>query len=155
MKVEIKKLSEVTDKINEGILSDQNQRNITDAFANIKGTSEHFNSASKDLDTVVLDAKQTIDSAKVTLGTVNSAAGDVRSTLADAQKVLESGQGVLNKAQTGDGVVATLLNDRSIADNLRALVANLRAHGILFYKNRADGAAAASPAPASKPERQF
>ena len=65
LKVEIKKLTVVTDKINNGILSPQNQKNITDTFANLKGTSEHFNVASKDLDTVVQNAKEAVDSAKV------------------------------------------------------------------------------------------
>jgi len=156
LKVEIKKLTDVTDKINEGILSAQNQQNITDTFTYLKGTTQHFDVASKDLDTVVLNAQSTINTAKETLGTVNSAATDMKSALADAEKVLESAQGFLEKAQTGNGPVATLLNDEKMSENLKALVANLRAHGILFYKNRADSAGAeASPTPASKLGHEF
>jgi len=150
LKIEIQKLTVVTDKINNGILSDQNQRNITDTFTNLKGTSDHFNVASKDLDSVVLNAKQAVDSAKVTLGTVNSAATDVRGAIDDAQKTLEAARSLLAKADTGDGPIATLLNDRQISDNLKTFVANLREHGILFYKNKAGSPAAASPAPASR-----
>jgi len=149
---EIKKLAEVTDKIDTGILSAENQRNITETFANLKDTSQRFNEASKDLDMVVKNAQETIDSAKTTLGTVNGAAGDVRTALADADKTLDSAQGVLAKAQTGNGPIATLLNDREISDNLKALVANLREHGILFYKNRAG--AAPSPGPDGRPVKQ-
>ena len=148
---EIKKLTEVTDKINTGILSTQNQRNITDTFTNLKGASEHFEVASKDLDSVVLGAKGTVDSAKVTLGTVNAAASDVRTAIDDAQKTLDSARAMLAKAQTGNGPIATLLNDQQISDNLKALVANLREHGVLFYKNKPSGpAAAASPAPGTR-----
>jgi hypothetical protein len=72
----------------------------------------------------------------------------------DAKKTLDSAQALLAKAQTGNGPVATLLNDRQISENLKALVANLREHGILFYKNKANGpAAAASPAPGNRPSR--
>jgi ABC-type transporter Mla subunit MlaD len=151
LKIEIEKLTEVTDKINSGILSTQNQQNITEIFANLKTTSEGFNTASKDLDTTVQDAKQAIDSAKLTLGTVNSAAGDVHTTLDDAQKALAGVQSLLAKAQTGNGPVATLLNDKQISDNLKALVENLREHGILFYKNKG----AASPTPSSRLQRQY
>jgi len=152
VQAEVQKLSDVTDKINTGILSEQNQRNITETFTNLKGTSEQFKIASKDLDSVVQDAKQTIDSAKQTVATVNTAASDLRPTIDDAQKALESARSLLAKAQTGNGPVATLLNDTLISENLKALVANLREHGILFYKNRTGGsppaAIAASPAPA-------
>ncbi|MGA3172035.1 MAG: MlaD family protein [Chthoniobacteraceae bacterium] len=158
LKVEIKKLTDVTDKINEGILSQQNQQNITDTFTYLKGTTQHFDVASKDLDATVLDAQSTINSAKVTLGTVNSAAGDVKSALGDAEKVMDAAQTFLVKAQSGNGPVATLLNDEKMSENLKALVANLRAHGILFYKNqnRADPPAAdAPPTPGNTPEHQF
>jgi phospholipid/cholesterol/gamma-HCH transport system substrate-binding protein len=161
LKVEIEKLTEVTDKINTGILSEQNQRNITDTFTNLKGTSDHFNVASKDLDAVVQNAKEAVDSAKVTLGTVNSAATDVRGAIDAAQKTLQTARELLAKAQTGNGLIATLLNDPQISTNLKALVANLREHGILFYKNKAGtgGTAAAAPdgtpAPGRRVQPQF
>jgi phospholipid/cholesterol/gamma-HCH transport system substrate-binding protein len=139
---EVKKLTEVTNKINTGILSEENQKNITETFANLQVTSENFSVASKDLDAVVKNAESAIDAAKTTMGTVNGAAGDVRTALATAEKTLESAQGVIAKAQTGDGPVATLLNNRQLSDNLKALVENLREHGILFYKNKAGAATA-------------
>jgi ABC-type transporter Mla subunit MlaD len=153
---EIKKLTEVTDKVNTGILSTENQQNITATFSNLKGASEHFDAVSRDADTVVQNAKGAIDSAKVTLGTVNAAAADVRTAITDAEKTLDSVRSLLAKAQTGDGPVATLLNDRQISENLKALVANLRERGVLFYKNKGTTpAAAASPAPATRLGRQF
>ena len=144
--VEIKKLTEVTQKIDNGLLSSQNQRNIADTLSNLKGTSEHFNLASKDLDTVVLNAKGTVDSAKTTLGTVNAAATDMRTAINDAEKALVTAQGLLAKAETGSGPVATLLNDRQMSQNLKVFVANLREHGVLFYKNKGN-----TPAPAASP----
>lgn len=151
LRVEIEKLTEVTNKVNTGILSPENQQNLDDTLTNLKGTSEHFDVASKDLDAVVLNAKGAVDSAKNTLGTVNAAADDVRTAINDAQKTIDSARSLLDKAQTGDGPIATLLNDRQISDDLRAFVANLREHGVLFYKNRSNGPAA--PA-ANRPERQ-
>jgi len=151
LKVEIEKLTVVTDKINEGILSPQNQQSITDTFTNLKGTSEHFNVASKDLDGVILNAR-------TTLGTVNAAADDMRTALDDVQTTLASAQSVLKDAQTGKGPVAALLNDGDLTVNLKALIENLREHGILFYKNRANNAKdgpAASPAPATRTDNQF
>jgi ABC-type transporter Mla subunit MlaD len=146
LNIEIQKLTVVTDKINQGILSSQNQQNIAETLAHLKGTSEHFDVASKDLDSTLLNAKAAIDDAKTTLGTVNAAAVDVHSAIDDAQKTLDSLRGLLAKAQTGNGPVATLLNDKQITDDLKAFVSNLRSHGVLFYKN--------TPAPAASPARR-
>jgi ABC-type transporter Mla subunit MlaD len=136
LKVEIQKLTVVTDKINTGILSTENQRNISDTLTNLKGTSEHFNVASQDMDKVVLDAKGAVDSAKQTLGTVNASAADVHSAIDDVKVTLAAAQELLAKARTGNGPIATLLNDPQLSQNLKAFVANLREHGVLFYKNK-------------------
>jgi phospholipid/cholesterol/gamma-HCH transport system substrate-binding protein len=144
LNVEIQKLTVVTNKINEGILSAQNQANIADTLTHLKQTSDHFDVASRDLDATITDAKSAIDSAKVTLGTVNADASDVHSAIDQAQKTLASVQVLLARAETGNGPVATLLNDQQMSADLKALVANLREHGVLFYKNKA--LPAASPA---------
>ncbi|HEX4084762.1 MAG TPA: hypothetical protein VHY22_07625, partial [Chthoniobacteraceae bacterium] len=94
-----------------------------------------------------------IDSARATLGTVNAAAGDVRTAIDHANGALDAAHALINKAQTGPGIIATLLNDRQISNNLRALVANLREHGILFYKNKP--ASSPAPAPDGRLQRQF
>lgn len=160
LKVEITKLTEVTDKINAGILSDANQKNIADTFAHLKTTSEQLAGTSKDLSLVVQNAQGVVTSTQKTIGTVDAAAGDIRTAVGDARKVLGNANGLVAKAQTGEGPIATLLNDRELSGNLRALVINLRTHGILFYKNRAQAGAAAAaespsaPAPAQRtPER--
>jgi len=135
---ETEKLKVVTDQIHTGILSPQNQQNIAETFANLKGTTEHFDVASRDLDGVILDTK-------TTLGTVNAAAANVQPAIQDAQKTLEAVRDVLAKAESGNGLIATLLNDAKLSEDLKILVANLKEHGVLFYKNRA-GEAAATPA---------
>jgi hypothetical protein len=47
----------------------------------------------------------------------------------------------------GKGLVATLLNDQQLANDLHALISNLRAHGVLFYRD-----SAASPQTAPRPQ---
>jgi phospholipid/cholesterol/gamma-HCH transport system substrate-binding protein len=145
LKVEIQKLTVVTDKINTGILSTENQKNIAETLANLKGTSQHFSVASQDLDGVVLNAKGAVDSAKQTLGTVNAAAADVHTAIDDAKTTLAAVRELLARAQTGNGPIATLLNDPHLSQDLKVFVANLREHGVLFYKNK-EPAAAPTPA---------
>jgi hypothetical protein len=43
----------------------------------------------------------------------------------------------LNSASKGKGLVAALLNDQQLANDLHALITNLRTHGVLFYRDSA------------------
>jgi ABC-type transporter Mla subunit MlaD len=126
-------------KLNEETLSTQN-------LANLKSTMEHLNQAtsalaqsSKKLDGVIEQAGSTMASAK-------QAADNLQNAIADARKVLHS-------AMQGKGLVAALLTDQALANDLHALITNLREHGVLFYRDTA-AAAQAKPSEQTKPARQ-
>jgi hypothetical protein len=76
----------------------------------------------------------------------------VHTAIDDAKTTLAAVQQVLLKAETGNGPIATLLNDPQLSQNLKVFVANLREHGVLFYKDKEKPAA--SPPPPG-PSRQF
>jgi ABC-type transporter Mla subunit MlaD len=113
---------------------------------NLKSSMEHLNQAtgalaqsSQKLDGVVEQADSAMASAK-------KAADDLQNAIADTRKVVRS-------ATQGKGLVATLLNDQTLANDLHALVSNLRAHGVLFYRDSA-ASAQAKPPEQTKPARQ-
>ena len=109
---------------------------------------EHLNQAtgalaesSKKLSGVIEKADSTMDSAK-------KATDDLRSTIVEAQKTIET-------ATHGKGALAALLTDQELASDLRALISNLRAHGVLFYRDTASENAMKQPGkPARKTERR-
>ena len=43
---------------------------------------------------------------------------------------------MMKEAAEGKGPFATLMKDKETADNLKALIFNLRRSGVLFYKDR-------------------
>ncbi len=144
LKDELDTLKETTVKINQDFLSDQNKTNLTDTIANLKTTSAGFVDVSKDVKTLVQNAqgtmdtaKEAMDSAKKTMETANGAATDLRTTISSARQTLDSVNVVIKKASQGDGVIANLLTNRELSDNLKALIANLRQRGILFYRDTA------------------
>jgi hypothetical protein len=53
------------------------------------------------------------------------------------KKAADDLQKVLSSATQGKGLLAALLTNQELANDLRALVANLRAHGVLFYRDSA------------------
>jgi len=54
----------------------------------------------------------------------------LQNAIADTRKLLRT-------AREGKGLLAEVLNNQALANDLRALVSNLRAHGILFYRDSA------------------
>jgi phospholipid/cholesterol/gamma-HCH transport system substrate-binding protein len=142
---EIAELKTVTGKVKDDVLGQQNLDNIKETIANLKSTSQNFNSLSKNLGTTVQNAQGTIESANKTLGTINSAAGDLKPAIADLRKLFAQGQDFLKSANDNNGLLYLLLHDRKTTDNLRALIDNLREHGVLFYHDTAEKRAAEKP----------
>lgn len=147
LKTALVKLKETTTDLNHRLdllLSDTNLKNMQGTFANLKTTSDSFVDASKDLNVVIKNAQDAIDATKQTMTTANGAAGDLRGAIGDARKLLR-------RATEGDGVIAALLSNRALGDNVKALILNLRQRGLLFYRDTAPRAAAT---PARRPVSQ-
>jgi len=59
---------------------------------------------------------------------INQTTKDLQSAAADARKLMAA-------ARSGSGPLPMVLNDRQAATDLKALIANLRRHGVLWYKD--------------------
>ena len=65
---------------------------------------------------------------------------DLKETIAKLRHMVDSGDtmisnanDLLGQAKTGKGVLGRLINDKQVGDNLAVFIANLRAHGPIFY----------------------
>jgi hypothetical protein len=87
-----------------------------------------------------------IEQAGSTMASAKQAADNLQTAIADTRKVLRN-------AMQGKGLVATLLNDQALANDLHALISNLRAHGVLFYHDTS-ATAQTKPSEQTKPARQ-
>ena len=135
----VQKIDTTLNRLNQDTLSPAN-------LENLKASMEHLNQAtgalaesSKKLDGVIEQADSAMASAK-------KAADGLQNTITDTRKVLRN-------ATQGKGLVATLLNDQQLANDLHALVSNLRAHGVLFYRDSAAGRQAKPPEQTTPPRK--
>jgi phospholipid/cholesterol/gamma-HCH transport system substrate-binding protein len=112
----VQKMDTTVTRLNEEVLSKATTDNLRSSIAHLNEATSSFAESAKKLSPVVDKADSVMDSAK-------KAADDL-------QKVLSS-------ATQGKGVLATLLSNQEMASDLRALVSNLRAHGVLFYRDSA------------------
>jgi hypothetical protein len=60
-------------------------------------------------------------------------------------------EGLLKDARTGDGLMNALLHDEGLRRDFTALVANLKQHGVLFYKDKEGKEKAAPAVPSGRP----
>src|SRR5438105_11840980 len=135
----VQKIDAAATRLSQDTLSSANMENLKSSMAHLNEATGALAESSKKLDGVIEQADSTMESAK-------KAADNLQSAIADTHKVLRS-------ATQGKGLVATLLINQQLADDLHALISNLRAHGVLFYR---DTAATAQPKPTeqTKPARQ-
>jgi len=112
----VQKIDTTVTRLNQDVLSQETAENLRSSIAHLNEATGNFADASKKLGSVVDKADSTMDSTK-------KAADDL-------QKVLSS-------ATQGKGLLAALLTNQELANDLRALVSNLRAHGVLFYRDTA------------------
>ena len=128
----VQKIDTTVSRLNDEVLSKTTTENLKSSIAHLNDATSSFAESAKKLGPVVDKADSAMDSTK-------KAADDL-------QKVLTS-------ATQGRGLLATLLTNQELANDLRALVGNLRAHGILFYR---DSAAKIEPGgrEQTKPARQ-
>jgi phospholipid/cholesterol/gamma-HCH transport system substrate-binding protein len=134
------------EKLNNEALSQGNLDNIKSAVEHLNTATTALAASSQKVDGVLDKASETMDSAK-------KAADDLPATIADARKTIQAATETIQKASTGKGALATLLTNQEFANDLKALVSNLRAHGILFYRDSAAKEEARQPNPPRKNTR--
>src|ERR1700746_3180175 len=127
----VQKIDTTVDRLNQDTLSSANMENLKSSMVHLNEATSALAESSKKLDGVVEQADSVMASAK-------KAADDLQNAIADTRKVVRS-------ATQGKGLVATLLNDQTLANDLHALISNLRAHGVLFYRDSAAGGQAKAP----------
>jgi phospholipid/cholesterol/gamma-HCH transport system substrate-binding protein len=137
----VAKIDSAVSHLDDQALSKENMKHLHQTFENLDKTTAALAESSGKIDGVV-------EKADAAMGSAKEAADKIDRAAADAREALESAQRLLKEARSGGGVVGMLLTNEAVANDLRALVSNLRRHGVLFYR---DSAAKMSPPPENTP----
>jgi phospholipid/cholesterol/gamma-HCH transport system substrate-binding protein len=141
----VAKVDTLVSRLNDDALSKTNMEHLQQTFDNLSKTTTALAESSKKIDGVIEKADGTMGSAKEAADKLQLAAGDARKTIQAAGRLI-------NQATSGNGLLAMLLTNEQLANDLRALISNLRRHGILFYRDSA--AKMSPPPPQSTPARR-
>jgi ABC-type transporter Mla subunit MlaD len=135
----VQKIDTTVNRLNQDTLSPANMENLKSSMEHLNEATGALAQSSKKLDGVIEKADSTMGSAKKAADNLQNAIGDARAALRSATQ--------------GKGLVAALLNDQQLANDLHALITNLRAHGVLFYRDTA-ATTETKPPGQTKPARQ-
>lgn len=126
----VQKINGVVDRLGQDALSPGNMDNFKASLEHLSQATNALAQSSQKLEGVITQADQTMASMK-------KDADSLGVVLADARKTVQSAGDVFRQATHGDGALATLLTNKELAADLKALITNLRAHGVLFYRDSA------------------
>ena len=135
----VQKIDMAATRLTQDTLSSANMENLKASMQHLNEASGALAESSKKLDGVIGKADSTMVSAK-------NAADDLQNAIGDTRKLLRT-------ATQGKGLLPALLTNQQLADDLHALISNLRAHGILFYRDTA-AKIETTPPEQNKPPRQ-
>jgi phospholipid/cholesterol/gamma-HCH transport system substrate-binding protein len=100
-------INQAIERLDQTALSKESLDDLRETFANLKKGTEGLTGVGEE---------------------IGNATKDLEAMARDARKFISS-------ARTGSGPLPMLLNDREAADNLRAILSNVRRHGVLWYKD--------------------
>jgi ABC-type transporter Mla subunit MlaD len=130
LKTTVQNINSTVTRLNQEALSPGNMENLKGSFAHLNETTTALAASSKKLDGV-------IEKADGAMGSIRKDADDMQLVVTDARKTVQAATQVFRDATEGKGLLAALLTNQELANDLRALITNLRAHGVLFYRDSA------------------
>jgi len=149
LRTAVQNVNTTISRLNTEALSEVNLLHLKMSVENLNTATAALAQSTQKIDGVIEKAGGTMDSTK-------KAADDVQVAIADARKTIQAATEVIQQATSGKGAFPMLLTNQEVAKDLRALVSNLRAHGVLFYRDSAakEEARAAAQREQSAPRRK-
>jgi phospholipid/cholesterol/gamma-HCH transport system substrate-binding protein len=128
LRTAVQNINTTVTRLNEEALSSGTMQNWKTSIEHLNATTASLSESSKKLEGVV-------DKADSAMTSIRKDADDMQGVIAEARKTVQSATQVFREATHGNGLLAALLTNQDLANDLRALVSNLRAHGVLFYRD--------------------
>jgi phospholipid/cholesterol/gamma-HCH transport system substrate-binding protein len=133
----VQKINVAADRLGQDALSQGNMENLKASLQHLSDATGALAQSSQKLEGVIGQADAAMSSIKKDADTLHV-------VLNHADKTVQSASDVFRQATHGDGALATLLTNKQLAADLKALISNLRAHGVLFYRDSAARSEASS-----------
>lgn len=139
--VVVANFTQISEKINDQMLSDKNLDNFANSLDKISLTTDNLNKASAKLEPLIEESRETVKRAAKPFETADQALSELKPTIEEMRVAVKKAESTLTEANKaiqeithGDGLTASLISNRELARDVESLAANLERHGILAYK---------------------
>lgn len=129
-------------KLNLDILSPENTQNLSRTLANLTRASESFAELGEDLDPTVRDLRSTLAKfrqaalqTQSTIAKVEPSLEGIPDVLSSLERTANTATATLDEVKNGNGVLKSLTTDKSLDNDVKDFVRNLKKNGILRYKD--------------------
>ncbi len=112
-------------------------RQSSELMADVRRAVTTINTALERLDNTAL-SEESLQDLRATLANLKKGSegfANIDQTTKDLQAAAADARKLMSSARTGSGPLPMMLNDRQTANDLKALISNLRRHGVLWYKD--------------------
>lgn len=149
-------LSETLEKVNQGVLGEENLGNFQKSLENLEAATQGFKDlgdglqpSAKELRAAIASVKSAADSADATFAVVQTevkrlepAIDELPGTLQEFRKLavkvgefVDNTDSTINGLSEGDGLLGTLTSDEEVSSDAKVFIKNLKKHGVLGYKD--------------------
>ena len=156
IRVVLSKMGTTMDKVNDGVLTDQNLEALSSTLANLSRASDSFADLGERLDPAVSDfrlaitevratneaAKETLETAKGTIAQLDPALegvprvlSSIEKTASSIEKTADRATAAIDKVDSNDGALGALVADQELKTDMKDFVRNLKKNGVLRYKD--------------------
>lgn len=140
-------------RVDRELLKESNVKAFEETLTGLRTATSNISISSEKLTDVVQTARSAMVAAESTMKSGELAVTDIRATIKDVRSAIGTAKLIMNRGLHGDGLIARLFSDETIATDLSALLANLKRHGILFYRDNDGKPERVKTAPSATPAR--
>ncbi len=136
-------LDSMSRKLDETVLGQENVTALKESLKGMRTTMDAAAGAAMKADKVLVKADSAVTKVDKAMDALYPGLKGFQSATASLSRAADALESIMKLAQRGNGLLGALLNDPVLKENFNRLIANLRAKGLLWYKDKA-------PEPASR-----
>jgi phospholipid/cholesterol/gamma-HCH transport system substrate-binding protein len=132
IKTSIASLNSTAIKVQERYINDANAENINETLTSLKTTVQNL---SEIVDSIPALINETTDTVKSIGPSIEAFTSEATQTAESFQSLAKSLEELSIEFRESEGAVPMLLHDQQVREDLKAIIFNLRKHGLLWYKD--------------------
>jgi len=131
----LQNMNSITDKLDKQLLDPETLTSLRSAIVNVETASQNFSDVSQKADALIVRANDAVGDAQAVFKQAQGTLTKVDTAVTNINATFVSTNALVKNAQRGQGILGLLMSDQQMAQDLKALINNLRNRGILWYKD--------------------